>query len=104
MSIGRLLSNGALLFDVLIIGAGQGGIATAFLLQREHVGGVLVVDENPIGQEGPWRTFADGHIGIGPPVRGNGFALVYPHASLADKAITVGDATAPRCRWFRACR
>ena len=41
-------------------------------------------------------AFADGRFGIGPPVRGNGFALVYPHESLAGKPITVGDAAAPR--------
>lgn len=46
------------IFNVAIVGAGQGGLATAFALQREHVGGVIVVDENPPGQEGPWRTFA----------------------------------------------
>jgi outer membrane usher protein len=41
-------------------------------------------------------AFADGRFGIGPPVRGNGFALVFPHESLAGKPITVGDAAAPR--------
>lgn len=41
-------------------------------------------------------AFADGRFGIGSPVRGNGFALVFPHESLAGKPITVGDAAAPR--------
>lgn len=45
-------------FDVVIIGAGQSGLATAFALMREHVENILVVDENPQGQEGPWVTYA----------------------------------------------
>ena len=35
-------------------------------------------------------AFADGHAAIGPPVRGDGFAIVYPHPSIAGKEITVG--------------
>src|SRR5438067_10384520 len=58
-------------------------------------GGGFVTDRSSV-RFGTAIGFADGHIGMGPPVRGNGFALAYPHASLADKAITVGDATAPR--------
>ena len=34
--------------------------------------------------------FADGKFGVGPPVRGNGFAIIYPHDSIANKAIAVG--------------
>jgi cation diffusion facilitator CzcD-associated flavoprotein CzcO len=45
-------------FDVVIIGGGQSGLATAFALMREHVENILVVDENPAGQEGPWVTYA----------------------------------------------
>src|SRR6185437_10452876 len=35
MAIGRLLSNGALLFDVLIIGAGPSGLSTATGIARQ---------------------------------------------------------------------
>ena len=45
-------------FDVLIVGAGQGGLATAFGLARERVSNVLVVDENPLDRAGPWLSFA----------------------------------------------
>lgn len=45
-------------YDVLIIGGGQSGLAAAFGLMREKVGNILVVDENPAGQEGPWVTYA----------------------------------------------
>jgi cation diffusion facilitator CzcD-associated flavoprotein CzcO len=45
-------------FDVVIIGGGQSGLAAAFALMREKVGNILVVDENPPGQEGPWATYA----------------------------------------------
>lgn len=50
--------SGAPVYDVLIVGAGQGGLGTAFALQRMCVRNVLVVDRNPPGREGPWLTFA----------------------------------------------
>ncbi|HET6150240.1 MAG TPA: NAD(P)/FAD-dependent oxidoreductase [Polyangia bacterium] len=49
---------GAPILDVLIVGAGQGGLATAFALQRERVTNILVVDENPLDRAGPWLNFA----------------------------------------------
>lgn len=45
-------------YDVVIVGAGQGGLGTAFGLKREHVTNILVVDARPEGEEGPWVTFA----------------------------------------------
>jgi len=45
-------------FDVIIVGAGQGGLAVAFGLARERVSNVLVVDENPLDLAGPWLNFA----------------------------------------------
>ncbi len=44
--------------NVVIVGGGHGGLATAFGLQRERVSGVVVLDENPEGEEGPWTTYA----------------------------------------------
>jgi cation diffusion facilitator CzcD-associated flavoprotein CzcO len=44
--------------DVLIVGGGQSGLATAFALRRERVRNVLVIDRAAQGQEGPWSTFA----------------------------------------------
>jgi FAD-dependent urate hydroxylase len=44
--------------DVLIVGAGQGGLATAFGLAREKISNVLVVDDNPLDRAGPWLNFA----------------------------------------------
>jgi cation diffusion facilitator CzcD-associated flavoprotein CzcO len=44
--------------NVLIIGGGQNGLAIAFALQQERIGGVMVLDENPPGEEGPWVTYA----------------------------------------------
>ena len=46
------------IYDVVIIGAGQGGLAAAFGLRREGIGNILIVDQAPAGQEGPWGTFA----------------------------------------------
>jgi cation diffusion facilitator CzcD-associated flavoprotein CzcO len=44
--------------DVLIIGAGQSGIATGFGLMRSQVTNILVVDKAEEGLEGPWLTYA----------------------------------------------
>ena len=45
-------------YDVIVIGGGQSGLGTAFGLRRERIDNVLVLDENPAGQEGPWVTYA----------------------------------------------
>src|SRR5262249_43211337 len=44
--------------DVLIVGGGQAGLTAAFGLLKERVTNILLVDENPEGQEGPWGTYA----------------------------------------------
>jgi len=43
---------------VLIVGAGQSGIATAFGLMRSQVTNIAVVDKSKEGQEGPWLSYA----------------------------------------------
>lgn len=50
--------DGGSALDVLIVGAGQSGLATAFGLQRSQVTNVLVLDKAVEGREGPWRTYA----------------------------------------------
>lgn len=45
-------------YDVIIVGGGQSGLAAAFGLLRERVSNILVIDENPDGLEGPWETYA----------------------------------------------
>lgn len=45
-------------FDVLIVGAGQAGIAAGLALWREGVTNVLLVDQAEPGYEGPWETYA----------------------------------------------
>jgi cation diffusion facilitator CzcD-associated flavoprotein CzcO len=49
--------DGQPVLDVLIIGAGQGGLATAFALIREKITNILVVDRAARGEEGVWTTF-----------------------------------------------
>jgi cation diffusion facilitator CzcD-associated flavoprotein CzcO len=49
-------SNPAL--DVLIIGAGQSGIAIGFGLMRSRVSNILLIDKAVEGKEGPWLTYA----------------------------------------------
>ncbi len=36
-------------------------------------------------------AFADGMVAVGAPIRGGAFAIVKPHASIADKDVTVGS-------------
>lgn len=55
-------------------------------------------------QHGGALAFADGKLAIGAPVR-NGFAIVYPHHTIPDADVVVGDAAAPRATgsaWFPA--
>src|SRR4029079_11710844 len=47
--------------DVLVVGAGQSGLATAFGLMRSQVTNLLVLDKTGEGQEGPWVTYARMH-------------------------------------------
>lgn len=54
----KIAPDGSPALDVLIVGAGQGGIAAAFGLKRARVDNVLVIDKAPEGREGPWRTYA----------------------------------------------
>ena len=52
------LYGGKPALDVLIVGAGQSGLSTAFGLMRERVRNILLVDRAPEGREGPWVTYA----------------------------------------------
>jgi FAD-dependent urate hydroxylase len=47
--------------DVLIVGAGQSGLATAFGLMRSQVTNILIVDKAWEGKEGPWLSYARMH-------------------------------------------
>jgi cation diffusion facilitator CzcD-associated flavoprotein CzcO len=44
--------------DVLIVGGGQSGLATAFGLIRSQVGNILIIDKAEEGKEGPWLSYA----------------------------------------------
>lgn len=54
----RAAPDGTEAADVLVAGAGINGLAIAFLLARERVSRVRVVDSAPAGFEGPWLGFA----------------------------------------------
>src|SRR6187431_2359360 len=54
----RTTKGGAPIHDVLVVGAGQGGLATAAALLRERVDNILVVDDHPLDRAGPWLNFA----------------------------------------------
>ena len=49
--------GGAPCLDVLVIGAGQCGIAVAHALKRDRVDNILVLDRAAPGREGPWTTY-----------------------------------------------
>jgi cation diffusion facilitator CzcD-associated flavoprotein CzcO len=48
-------------YDVIVVGGGQSGLATAFGLLRSRVTNILVLDKAAAGQEGPWRSYARMH-------------------------------------------
>ncbi|MCQ4159672.1 NAD(P)/FAD-dependent oxidoreductase [Roseomonas sp. GC11] len=50
--------DGGTALDVLVVGAGQCGLATGFGLMRAQVSNILLVDAAPRGLEGPWLTYA----------------------------------------------
>ncbi len=54
----RIGPDGEPALDVLVVGAGQSGLATGVGLLRAHVDNILLVDRAGRGQEGPWLTFA----------------------------------------------
>ncbi|MDM9627877.1 NAD(P)/FAD-dependent oxidoreductase [Rhizobium sp. S152] len=54
----RFDESGKQILDVLIIGAGQSGLAVGHALQRRGVGNILILDSSPEGKEGVWSTFA----------------------------------------------
>jgi cation diffusion facilitator CzcD-associated flavoprotein CzcO len=47
--------------DVLIVGGGQSGLATAFGLLRSQVTNILIIDKAEAGKEGPWLSYARMH-------------------------------------------
>ncbi len=54
----HMAPDGEPALDVLIVGGGQAGLTAAFGLLQQRVTNILVIDENPEGQEGPWGTYA----------------------------------------------
>ncbi|MBH68380.1 MAG: oxidoreductase [Rhodospirillaceae bacterium] len=48
--------DGGEMIDVLVVGAGQGGLAIAGLLIKERVSNILVIDKEPAGSEGIWNS------------------------------------------------
>ncbi|MCK1642607.1 NAD(P)/FAD-dependent oxidoreductase [Bradyrhizobium sp. 157] len=57
----KLGPDGRPALDVLVVGAGQSGLATAFGLMRSQVSNILVLDKSEKGREGPWLTYARMH-------------------------------------------
>ncbi len=57
----RKAPDGQPAYDVVIVGAGQSGLVTAFGLMRSQVTNILVLDKVQRDREGPWRTYARMH-------------------------------------------
>ncbi|MEO1592382.1 MAG: NAD(P)/FAD-dependent oxidoreductase, partial [Cyanobacteria bacterium J06632_22] len=51
-------SHGADYLDVAIIGGGHTGKSAAFGLRRHGITNVCIFDRKPMGQEGPWHSYA----------------------------------------------
>ncbi len=49
------------IIDVVIVGGGQAGLATAVALQKVGITNIKVLDANPLAYEGPWATYARMH-------------------------------------------
>lgn len=49
-------------FEVAIIGAGQTGLGVSFGLLRHGIKNTMILDQNPRGRQGPWRTYARNHL------------------------------------------
>lgn len=101
--------------DVIIIGAGQSGLAAGLELKRRGVTNILLIDANPAGYEGVWETYARNHE-IRSPKEITG--MEGGIASLAIESYVVarcgqdvwdGMKRVPRTiwmdylRWFRSC-
>ena len=54
----RTSPDGCHIHDVVIVGAGQGGLAIAHALRREQVTNIVVIDKAPAGGEGVWVQYA----------------------------------------------
>lgn len=50
--------DGSNAYDVVVVGGGHCGITIGFALMRERISNMVVIDENPPGEEGPWKTYA----------------------------------------------
>lgn len=61
-------------------------------------GGNFGQDQRTFVRFGTALVFADGAFAIGPPIRGNGFAIVEAHETIRGKTLTVGDPKEPSAR------
>jgi len=66
----RRAPGGEPLLDVLVIGAGQSGLAISAQLLRERVDNILAIDAAEEGSEGVWNSFARMPILRSPPHMG----------------------------------
>ena len=71
-----------------LVNAGLFNADTSLLAHPRSLG---PVDQRSSLRLGSAIAFADGRVAVGAPIRGNGFAIVYPHESIASKEITVGS-------------
>jgi cation diffusion facilitator CzcD-associated flavoprotein CzcO len=96
--------------DVVIVGAGQAGLAAGLALWREGVSNTLLVDRSAAGFEGPWETYARMET-LRTPKTSIGLESGIPsmtarawHAARYGAAAWEGFARVPRVQWMEYLR
>ncbi len=59
-------------------------------------GTLASADQRSSVRAGAAIAFAGGRVAVGAPVRGNGFAIIAPHQTIAGKTVKIGDQDDPR--------
>jgi cation diffusion facilitator CzcD-associated flavoprotein CzcO len=72
--------SGRPVLDVVIVGAGQCGLALAFALMRRRITNIAVYDQGAPGSQGPWRSYGRMHT-LRSPKHFNGPDLDLPSLS-----------------------
>ena len=88
--------------ETIAAGASVGYTGNRGEMRVTHTSGMegsnsaLPADNRTSVRAGAGIAFAGSKVAVGAPVRGNGFAIITPHETIAGKPITVGSKESPR--------